>query len=409
MPFITVENGRFQEGDRPYAFVGFNFWQGMNLASPGPGGDRERLGRELDRLVAMGTSNLRILAGSEGPADAPWRIAPPLQRAPGEYDEDLLDGLDYLLAEMGRRQMRAVLCLTNFWSWSGGMAQYLAWNGAGPIPEPLAPGGTFHAYQEYTSQFYVTEAAIADYERHLRFIVERVNAYSGLAYRDDPTIMAWELANEPRGMERAEAFRAWIDHTAGMIKSLDENHLVTTGSEGDTPLATYNGMDFVADHRSPHIDYATIHVWVENWLWFDPRNAAQTYSRAEVLALDYVRSHAERTRTLGKPLVLEEFGMARDQRSFDPIAAASFRDRYFSALLEVVVQEATTGGRLQGANIWAWAGEGRPRRPYGGPWTVGQDWLGDPAHEPQGWYSLYDDDESTTSLIRRFVARLDER
>ena len=30
--------------------------------------------------------------------------------------------------------MRAVACFTNFWHWSGGMAQYVIWNGGGQIP-----------------------------------------------------------------------------------------------------------------------------------------------------------------------------------------------------------------------------------------------------------------------------------
>ncbi len=48
--------------------------------------------------------------------------------------------------------------------------------------------------------------------------------------------MAWELANEPRGFHNnAAAFNTWLDDTVAHIKSLDPNHLVTTGCEGDTP------------------------------------------------------------------------------------------------------------------------------------------------------------------------------
>jgi len=58
----------------------------------------------------------------------------------------------------------------------------------------------------------------------------------GFSIRNDPTIMAWELANEPRGFHNnAAAFNTWLDDTVAHIKSLDPNHLVTTGCEGDTP------------------------------------------------------------------------------------------------------------------------------------------------------------------------------
>jgi len=402
VPFIEVRDGRFVAGDEPYTFLGVNFWQAMNLASSGPGGDRPRLERELDRLQRLGLRNVRILAGTEGPATAPYRVVPPLQRAPGEYDEALLDGLDYLLAAMRRRGLRAVVCLTNFWFWSGGMAQYLAWAGEGPIPYPDAPGGSWYELEVYTARFYENQQARDAFERHVVFLLERENAYTGVLYREDPTIMAWELANEPRGMANGEAMRRWLDQTAALIKSVDPVHLVTTGSEGDTSAPLYHGVDFVEDHRSPHIDYATMHLWVENWGWYDPTDAEGTYSRAETLALDYLRRHIERARELGKPVVFEEFGLARDRGSHDPATSTVYRDRFFEALLGPLARDASTIGPVRGANLWAWAGEARPRRPPGGPWRPGDPLLGDPPHEPQGWYSLYDGD-STVALIRRLA------
>ncbi|MCB0562452.1 MAG: hypothetical protein KDD09_26045, partial [Phaeodactylibacter sp.] len=113
-PFIAVEGAGFMRDGKPYHFLGANFWYGLNLASGGAGGDRPRLLRELDRLKALGIDNLRIMGASEGPDGAPWRMAPALQTAPGEYNEALWDALDYLLAEMAKRDMVAVVCLSNF-------------------------------------------------------------------------------------------------------------------------------------------------------------------------------------------------------------------------------------------------------------------------------------------------------
>jgi mannan endo-1,4-beta-mannosidase len=399
--FVTVEAGRFVVDGAPYRFVGVNFWQGAHLASRGPGGDRARLDRELDRMRDLGLDNLRIMAGSEGPDSEPWRVVPSLQPTPGEYDEALLDGLDYLLWAMGQRGLRAVVCLTNFWFWSGGMAQYLAWNGAGPIPYPL-PGGDWDAFQRYAVRFYDDQAAVADLERHIAFLIERVNPYTGRRYRDDPTIMAWELANEPRGMERAESMRAWIDRTAELVASLAPNHLVTTGSEGLTDRPLHHGTDFLLDHASPSIDYATVHLWVENWRWYDPRDAENSYDRAETAALDYLRRHLDLADELGKPVVLEEVGLARDDGSYAPSATTGFRDRYFARLLSEVLRTSDEGP-VCGVNIWAWAGEGRPREPFGALWRRGDPLIGDPPHEPQGWYSIYDSDMSTLELLRGFA------
>src|SRR3954469_24183211 len=92
--FVTVLGTEFGLDGRSYHFVGANYWQAMNLASRGPGGDRQQLVRELHDLKAHGITNLRIIAASRGPDREPLRIVPALLQAPGVYDGDLLDGLD---------------------------------------------------------------------------------------------------------------------------------------------------------------------------------------------------------------------------------------------------------------------------------------------------------------------------
>ncbi len=46
--------------------------------------------------------------------------------------------------------------------------------------------------------FYRDPATRALVKRHFDVVVNRVNAYSGVRYGDDPTIMAWDVINEPR-------------------------------------------------------------------------------------------------------------------------------------------------------------------------------------------------------------------
>lgn len=57
-----------------------------------------------------------------------------------------------------------------------------------------------------------------------------------------------------------------------------------------------------------------------------------------------------------------------------------------------------------GGNVWSWSGEGRPRE-AGEDWAVGDRFTGDPPHERQGWYSIYDDDAGTLALIREYATR----
>jgi mannan endo-1,4-beta-mannosidase len=401
--FVQSQNTQFFIDNQPYSFLGANLWFGMNLGSAGAGGDRHRLVRELDRLQALGINNLRIMAASEGPDDSPWRISPTLQTAPGIYNEQLWEGLDCLLHEMGQRKMYAVVCLNNFWPWSGGMAQYLSWQTGETIPyPPPAPNGSWHEYMSYSAGFYRNEAASQAYENFLREIILRVNSINQIAYKDDPTIMAWQLANEPRGMRQGEAYFRWIKRSAQLIKQLDPHHLVSVGSEGHTSVKAFANNRFKEIHQLPEIDYLTCHIWVQNWLWYQPKAHRRTYGRAKRKVRSYLKTHQRIAKKLDKPLVLEEFGMARDRNDHAPEAGTVHRDEYFDFVFGLVAESIQKGHGLVGCNFWAWAGEGRPREARA-IWQAGDDFIGDPPHEHQGWYSVYDTDEPTLKVIRKWA------
>lgn len=400
--FVTVRGTEFRLEGRSYRFVGANYWQAMNLASRGAGGDRQQLLRELDEMKAHGITNLRIMAASEGPDTEPLRIVPALLQAPGVYSADLLDGLDFALKALADRDMKAIMTMGNMWHWSGGFGQYLVWAGLAtsiPYPPPR-PGGDWDEYQRFAAQFYGNARAVSYYLDHITEIVTRVNHYTNRSYRDDPTIMAWELANEPRALSNVDSYLAWVATSAQLIKSLDHNHLVTIGSEGDTSDPSYSGTEYLRDHSLSAIDYGTAHVWAQNWGWYDPLDAVATYASAVALAEAYIDSHVSRTLTLEKPIVFEEFGLARDLSSFSPASPVTVRDQYYAAILGHL--HAFAKNAVAGANFWAYAGESRPIPPFGSWWQPGDSFVADPPHEPQGWYSVYNSDTSTLAVVKHF-------
>ncbi|PUZ20118.1 mannan endo-1,4-beta-mannosidase [Chitinophaga costaii] len=404
--FVTVEGTHFALNGHPYYYLGTNFWAGLNLGSKGSGGQRDRLLRELDRLQSLGINNLRIMGGSEGPDTAPFRMLPSLQTKPGVYNPEVLDGLDFLLSEMQKRHLYAIVCLNNFWNWSGGMSQYLVWAGAADsIPNPSSEKPeSWGIYQAFTAQFYSNPKAVNLFNQHIRFIVDHVNPYTKKAYKDDPTIMAWELANEPRADTNIAGMHTWINETAGLLKSLDPHHLVTTGSEGATSGASA-GTDLVRDHESPNIDYATIHIWVQNWNIYDPAKADATFEPAVRYAHHYLDQHVAYAQQLKKPLILEEFGISRDGNNYQRNSPTIIRDKYYQNIFDAVFDYANKDSSIvSGVNFWAWGGEGKPRVP-GGMWKPGDDFLGDPPHEAQGWYSVFDNDSSTIQVIKTSAAR----
>ena len=131
--FVKVKNGQLVKDGKPYYFVGTNMWYAPILASEGQGGNRERLTKELDQLKAMGVKNLRILVGADRGTKNAVTVSPVLQEAPGVLNDTLLRGLDYLMVELQKRDMLAVLYLNNAWDWSGGYGFYLREVGLGDL------------------------------------------------------------------------------------------------------------------------------------------------------------------------------------------------------------------------------------------------------------------------------------
>lgn len=129
--------------------------------------------------------------------------------------------------------------------------------------------------------------------------------------------MAWELGNEPRcgadgvrNLPRSttctpERITHWIDEMSTYIKSIDSNHLVTTGGEGGFNYAGnadgfyngYDGGDFEAELELPNVDFGTFHSYPDWW------------SKTVAWTEKWIRDHASAARGVGKPVVHEEYGM----------------------------------------------------------------------------------------------------
>ena len=194
--FVRVDGTRFSRRGKPYFVAGAHLWYAGYLGAPEGVGDRARLVRELDSLRAIGVNNVRVLAVSEASA-MKSAMRPATTSAPGQYDENLLAGLDFLMAELARRDMTAVLYLNNFWQWSGGMTQYVNWFTGTPALD-FNETGDQPAFIENSARFYGIAAAQAEFRNVIHTLVHRVNTVTGVPYRDDPAVMAWQLANEPR-------------------------------------------------------------------------------------------------------------------------------------------------------------------------------------------------------------------
>ena len=396
--FIKVNaDGQFVRDGKPYYFVGANFWYGAILGSEGEGGNRERLHKELDFLKSIGINNLRVLVGADGENGIKTRVEPSLQVAPGVYNDTILAGLDYFMNELRERDMTAVLYLNNSWEWSGGYSVYLQWSGHGEAVVPAVDG--WPAYMEYVKQFPQSDSAKALFANHVNYIVSRTNRYNQIKYVDDPTIMSWQIGNEPRAFsdENKEPFARWMADVAAQIKSLDPNHMVSSGSEGAWGCEMDMNL-FEKIHADPNINYLNIHIWPYNWGWVKADSLTELLPRAKENTKKYIDDHMVIARKYSKPIVLEEFGFPRDGFSFSKEAPTTARDEYYRYVFGLIRQDRESGGLFAGCNFWAWGGFAG-QTPDHVFWEKGDDYTGDPAQEQQGLNSVFATD-STIEIIK---------
>jgi mannan endo-1,4-beta-mannosidase len=387
-----VRGSQFYANGKPYYFVGANYWYGGLLGRK----NIARLRQELDFLKSRGATNLRLMAGAEGSGllNGVERVGPPLQPEQGKFDAASLDGLDLVLAEMAKRKMRAVIFFSNNWEWSGGFQQYLIWNGV-ISDEWLTRKPTWDELRDLTVKFYSCKPCKEGYRQQMEYVLARRNKITGERYIEDPTIFAWELANEPRPMRPAAnvEYEHWISDSAAFIKSKDKNHLVTIGHEGW--IGTQDIGLFEKIHADRNVDYLTIHIWPKNWGWFDSGKMAEQFDAIDAKTAEYIRENLEVAKRLKKPLVIEEFGLPRDGQSFDPFATTQYRDKYFEAIFALVRKVP----EIAGANYWAFGGTARPIKGQT-LWKPGDAYMGDPPMEEQGLNSVFTTDRSTWAIVR---------
>merc|ERR1712078_527058 len=148
----------------------------------------------------------------------------------GSLNENAARGLDFVIAEAGKRGLRVLLSLENYWN-----VRKNTWARAGitamvhaASKDPEGPGEDYER-----EDFYTDPVARRIYRDYVQELLTRNNTVTGVAYRDDPTIFAWELLNEPRCEYCPDSDIAdWVNEMAAFVKSLDPNHLVTPGVEG---------------------------------------------------------------------------------------------------------------------------------------------------------------------------------
>jgi mannan endo-1,4-beta-mannosidase len=344
---VRVQHGDFRLNGDPWRFGGTNCYY-LHVSS------HYMIDSVLNNAAAMSLRVMRAWAFFDGADDKA------LQPAPFVYDEDNFDSLDYAVYKAGQLGIRLVLPLTNNWPDYGGMQQYVRW--FLDLPDDTNGDAVNH------DRFYTDAGIRRCYRAYARHVIHRRNRYTGLRYRDDPTIMTWELANEPRNRsdKTGHSVLRWADEMSRYIKQQAPRQLVAVGDEGfglnaqssDYPYSTYEGNHWLALSGLPAVDYATLHLYPQGW-GRNPANGVDAVAWGTQWITDHIR--LGRTR-LHKPVVLEEFGLKVEAATGVPDGAT--RDAAYDTWLTAV--ERAGGAGTQFWILTALTDAGVPYEDYDG-------------------------------------------
>ena len=335
--FVQRSGSRLTLDGKPFRFAGTNNYY-LEYA------DQVMTDAVLDKASASGSTVMRTWAffdvpsatdhGDKGVYFQYWDGAKPAFND----GADGLAKLDHVVAQAKAKGLRLIMPMTNNWSSFGGMDQYVAW-----------AGGTHH------SDFYTDPVIRGWYKDWVAHLLNRVNTVTGIAYKDDPTIMAWELANEPRCVGSGQfskdpacsvaTLTPWVDEMSTYVKSIDSKHLVGTGDEGflnipgvkgDWTRDGSEGVDSQAFAALTNIDYMSYHLYPDNW------------GKSFDWGTQWIADHSAAARTVHKPSILGEYGVG-DRSVRNPVYQKwtdTFRRTGGTGALFWILSDVQTDGTL---------------------------------------------------------------
>lgn len=255
--------------------------------------------------------------------------------------KDGLQKLDYALYQAEKHGIKLLITFTNYWDAFGGMGQYVKW------AQELGISGL------KKDDFYTNETLKGWYKDYVNGLLNHTNPYTGRKLKDEPSVFAWELANEPRCNTDAQCkdniLYNWAKEMSEYVKSVDPNHMVALGDEGfyNKPYGYYNeyttsnyafygaeGVDFEKLMTIDTLDFGTPHLYLDQW--------GMKHTGTGQDDLLWFKIHGETCAELGKPVILEEFGLTN----------RTIRDSEYEQWFEVLEGDVYETVEYAGTNYW---------------------------------------------------------
>ncbi len=219
---------------QPFRFAGANiYWLGLEEVDTGDGiayPSQFQVDDALATAQVMGASVVRshTLGISVGCSIC---VEPTL----GTFNPVAFQHMDYAISSAHAHGIRLIIPLVDNWHYyHGGKHTFTDWRGISD-----------------ENQFYTNPQVIHDFEQYVSTLLNHVNTYTGIAYKNDPTIMTWELGNE------LSAPASWVQLMANYVKSIDPQHLVMDGNYEQADETT----NFLPDLSIPAVDMYSGHYY----------------------------------------------------------------------------------------------------------------------------------------------------
>lgn len=210
--FVTCSADKLMDGDRELRFISFNVpnlhYIEDNLpfeqVNPWRLPDEFEITDALTTVKQMGGGVVRCYALSVRKKEDDESI-PRHVLGPGEFNEEAFRALDKVLEVANKIGVRVIIPFVDNWRWWGGIEQYAEFRG------------------KRKEQFWTDRQLIDDFKKTIEYVVNRRNVYTGIIYKQDKAILAWETGNE------LQSPAEWTSEIASYIKQIDSNHLVIDG------------------------------------------------------------------------------------------------------------------------------------------------------------------------------------
>ncbi len=253
MQFITRSGATLYNGSNVFRFAGVNcYWLGLSdQVSPGnPTNPDYPTKIQVDDALAtakeMGCTVVRAhtLGISVGNAKSVW---PTLNNT----NTAAFNIMDYAIYKAGRLGLRLIIPLIDSHTYyHGGMKTFTDWEG---LTNSSSSPGAEKVF------FYTQNRVIDDFKNYVSTILNHVNQYSNppLAYKSDPTIMAWESGNELQPLSSSSTdlvnYASWLTTIANYIKGIASQHLIVDGTTGGvlTRNLSIPAVDIYTNHFYP--------------------------------------------------------------------------------------------------------------------------------------------------------------